>query len=159
MCGQPILSNSSALWQGNIELCVQLAISVIVELANFVMDYTSGLKESETLSMTPWLWPEQRRRWSLTETGSWRRRRFILGTGIVKSSILDTLYELPMRHPKGNVKKAVGYISQAYRGGVKTIDLNGAFSLYPVASDPNTSSYSGMGSSLPLTLNALTAST
>lgn len=81
-----------------------------------------------------------------------------MGTGIVKSSILDTLYELPMRCPKGNVKKAVGYMSQACRGGVKNKDLNVAFPLYSVASGLNTSSYSGMGPSLPLTFNALTAS-
>ena len=62
-----------------------------------------------------------------------------------------------LRHLKGNAKKATECLSQDYTGGVKTEDLNIAFPLYPVASHTNTSSQSGMGPSLPLTFNALTA--
>ena len=63
-----------------------------------------------------------------------------------------------MGHPNGNANKATGYMSQDCRGGGKTEDLNVAFPLYPVASDPDTSTYHGVGPSLPLSLNALTAS-
>lgn len=50
-------------------------------------------------------------------------------------------YELPMKCPKGSVEKAVGHMSPGCKGRVKTKDLSAAFTLYPVASDPNTSSF------------------
>lgn len=43
----------------------------------------------------------------------------LLGTGAVRSSVLDVKFEMPIRCPRGGVEEAVGYKNPASQAGQK----------------------------------------
>ena len=88
LCGQPLSSNT--------DLCVHLAISVMVELASFLVDYTQGLKETEAPSITPWLLASAKAEGDYYLKRKLEKSRFNTGNrGIQKFHFGHIQYELP----------------------------------------------------------------